>query len=184
MMNNRIKQLIYSLNSRKTFDQLVDIRNELLDRYIRVVKHIYRNDDEIDYKISDLDLIHNAIHLCTEKIGNMGGQKIMQTNSEKITNFSHDVPSNVGVFYRNRLTKSFKDSLSKLVYYISNKTLKIITVDYLEDIANFLTENYEKVTPFIPEGDRWIEKTYNDDLFFVNNLIDYLNTKLWGFYGI
>ena len=73
MMNSRIKFIINSLNKRKTFDQIVDIRNELLDRYIRTVKHICRNDDNVDYKLSDLDIIHNAIHLCTEKIGNMGG---------------------------------------------------------------------------------------------------------------
>ena len=73
MMNSRIKFLINSLNKCKTFDQIVDIRDELLDRYIRTVKHIYRNDDEIDYKLPDLDLIHSAIHLCTEKIYNFGG---------------------------------------------------------------------------------------------------------------
>lgn len=73
-MNSRIKFLINSVNKCKTFDQIVDIRDELLDRYIRMVKHIYRNDDVIDYKLSDLDLIHSAIHLCTEKIGNIGGK--------------------------------------------------------------------------------------------------------------
>ena len=70
MMNKtmRISYLVNEIKQSKSLEKLSDIRHELLDSYMYEVLHIKANDDEADFKLNQIDLLHDALFICVDKI--------------------------------------------------------------------------------------------------------------------
>lgn len=97
--------------------------------------------------------------------------------------YSSDVTQKVGEFYRNRLTSAMKKELEYLVKCVNTYEYCVLVQNFILHMTKFIIENYQAVIPFIPEGDSWINKTYTDDLNFLESLNKILDDKLIEFKG-
>lgn len=105
------------------------------------------------------------------------------TDFNKNSVYSSDVTQKVGEFYRNRLTSVMKKDLEYLVKCVHTYELCVLTQNFTLNLQKFIIENYQRVIPFIPEGDSWIYKTYTDDVNFLESLNKILDDKLIEFKG-
>lgn len=92
--------------------------------------------------------------------------------------YSCEVTQKVGEFYRNRLSVYMKKELTSLVKCVNTYEYCILLQNLTLHIQKFIIENYQDVIPFIPEGDTWINKTYNDDINFLVKLNKILDDKI------
>ena len=97
--------------------------------------------------------------------------------------YSSEVTQKVGEFYRNRLSAYMKKELTSLVKCVNTYEYCILVQNFTLNLQKFIIENYQRVIPFIPKGDSWISKTYNDDLSFLENINETLDNIFIEFKG-